>query len=60
MKYVFNTTILTNVGTYKLSDITTEKAREILADGNFISAIGHDSTAEVIGTYRIKTWKLLG
>lgn len=50
MKYVFNTTILTNVGTYKLSDITTEKAREILADGNFISAIGHDSTAEIISS----------
>jgi len=50
MKYVFNTTIVVNNGTYKLSDISVERAREILADGNFISAIGHESTAQIIST----------
>lgn len=50
MKYVFNTTIVVNNGTYRLSDISVEKAREILADGNFISAIGHESTANIIST----------
>lgn len=50
MKYVFNTTIVVNNGTYKLSDIPVEKAREILADNNFVSAIGHESTANIIST----------
>ena len=50
MKYVFNTTIVVNNGTYRLSDISVEKAREILADGNFVSAIGHESTAQIIST----------
>lgn len=50
MKYVFNTTIVVNNGTYKLSDISVEKAREILADNNFVSAIGHESTANIIST----------
>ena len=50
MKYVFNTTIVVNNGTYRLSDISVEKAREILADGNFVSAIGHESTANIIST----------
>lgn len=49
-KYVFNTTIVVNNGTYRLSDISVEKAREILADGNFVSAIGHESTANIIST----------
>lgn len=49
-KYVFNTTIIVNSGAYRLSDISTEKAREILSDNNFISAIGHDSTAEIISS----------
>lgn len=49
-KFVFNTTIVVNNGVYRLSDITVEKAREILADGNFISAIGHESTANIIST----------
>lgn len=49
-KYVFNTTIVVNNGTYRLSDISVERAREILADGNFISAIGHESTAQIIST----------
>jgi uncharacterized protein 26 len=49
-KYVFNTTILTNSGTYRLSDISTERAKEILSDNDFISAIGHDSTAEIISS----------
>lgn len=49
-KYIFNTTIIVNSGIYKLSDITTERAKEILSDNNFISAIGHDSTAEIISS----------
>lgn len=45
---LFNTSILTTAGSYKLSDISLKKAKEILENNNFISAIGHESTAKIM------------
>lgn len=49
---LLNTSILTTAGTYTLSDITLDEARQIIADndGNLDSAIGHQSTAEIMTT----------
>lgn len=49
---LLNTSILTTAGTYTLSDITLDEARQIVADndGNLDSAIGHQSTAEIMTT----------
>lgn len=44
---ILNTSILTNYGEYKYSPITLEEARDMVYDG-FISAIGHQSTANII------------
>lgn len=49
--YIFNTTIIVNDGTYKMSTVSLDEAKEILASNpNFISAIGHDSTAQIISS----------
>ena len=49
--YIFNTTIITNDGSYKLSSISLEEAKEIITSNpSFISAIGHDSTANIISS----------
>lgn len=45
---ILNGTIATTNGLYKISDIDTEKAKKLLYENGFISAIGHKATAEVI------------
>ena len=49
---LLNTSILTTAGAYRLIDITLDDARRIVSDhaGNLDSAIGHQSTAEVMTT----------
>lgn len=49
---LLNTSILTTAGNYILEDITLEKARQMVADNadNLDSAIGHQSTAEIMTT----------
>ena len=49
---LLNTSILTTAGNYTLEDIDTDAARKIIADADgFIdSAIGHQSTAEIMTT----------
>lgn len=49
---LLNTSILTTAGSYNLTDITLEQARQIVADnaGNLDSAIGHQSTADIMTT----------
>ena len=49
---LLNTSILTTAGSYSLTDITLEEACELVADniGNLDSAIGHQSTAEIMTT----------
>lgn len=49
---LLNTSILTTAGTYSLTDISLEAACELMSDniGNLDSAIGHQSTAEIMTT----------
>ena len=49
--YVMNTTIIINDGVYSMKTISIEEAKELLASNpNFVSAIGHQSTAEIISS----------
>ncbi|CAL7871051.1 DUF1874 domain-containing protein [Fusobacterium necrophorum subsp. funduliforme] len=47
---LLNTSICTACGTFKLEDLTIEEAKEIAKrnKNNLLSAIGHDSTAEIM------------
>lgn len=45
--YILNTPVLTNYGVFRFRQIDVEGANEILQDG-FISAVGHQGTAEVL------------
>lgn len=45
---IFNGTVATTNGIYKISDIDVESAKKLLYKDGFISAIGHESTAEAI------------
>lgn len=49
---LLNTSILTTAGNYTLTDITLEEARQIVQENvdNLNSAIGHESTAEIMTT----------
>lgn len=45
---IFNGTIATTNGVYKISDITIAEAKKLICENGFISAIGHEATAEAI------------
>lgn len=45
---LFNGTIATTNGVYKVSDIDIDSAKKLIFKNGFISAIGHESTAEII------------
>lgn len=45
---IFNGTVATTNGVYRISDISSEDAKNLLNKNGFISAIGHKSTAEAI------------
>ncbi len=45
---IFNGTIATTNGVYKISDIDVNDAKKLICKNGFISAIGHQSTAEAI------------
>lgn len=49
---LLNTSICTDAGVYSLKDITLEKAKEVIGyyNGNIDSAVGHQSTAEIMTT----------
>lgn len=48
---LLNTSILTTAGEYKLSDISLEDVKKLVADAEELdSAIGHQSTAEIMTT----------
>ena len=53
--YLLNSPILTDWGTYKFSEINIQEAKFYLMHGleNYVSAIGHEGTAEILS-------KLLG
>jgi len=45
---IFNGTVATTNGVYKISDIDVDNAKMLICKNGFISAIGHRSTAEAI------------
>lgn len=45
---VFNGPIVTTDGLYRIHTISIDEARKLLHNNKYISAIGHDSTAQII------------
>lgn len=49
MKVVLlNTTIVTTDGDYSIKTISLEKAKKLVKNANLLSAIGHQSTADIV------------
>lgn len=49
--FIMNTTIIINDGIYSMKTISLDEAKEIISENpDFISAIGHDSTAQIISS----------
>ena len=44
---ILNTSILSEFGSYTYEPLTTQQARQLVA-GGFISAVGHQGTAEIL------------
>jgi len=47
---ILNTSIATSDGTYSLETINLSKARQMVRNVDIISAVGHQSTAEILTT----------
>ena len=47
---VLNTSILTTTGTFELQDITLQEAQQLVKDNEILSAVGHQSTADILTT----------
>jgi hypothetical protein len=47
MIYVLNAPVITNYGDYRFASISPDEAKSVLS-GDFVSAIGHESTARVM------------
>lgn len=45
---IFNGTVATTNGVYSISDIDVKTAKDYIAQNGFISAIGHEATAQVL------------
>lgn len=45
---ILNTSILTTFGDFKYEKINTPEVKKIIAENGFISAIGHENTAQII------------
>lgn len=45
---IFNGPICTKNGLYRLSDLSVKKAKDLLEEHGFISAVGHEASAEVL------------
>ncbi|NLY81385.1 MAG: YddF family protein [Clostridiales bacterium] len=44
----FNGTVATTNGIYRISDIDLESAKKLVDENTYISAIGHEATAEIM------------
>lgn len=47
---ILNTSILTSTGMYELQDITLQEAQQLVKDNELLSAVGHQSTADILTT----------
>ena len=47
---ILNTSILTTTGMFELQDITLEEAKQLVRDNDILSAVGHQSTADILTT----------
>ena len=47
---ILNTSILTTTGLFELQDITLEQAQQLVQDNEILSAVGHQSTADILTT----------
>ncbi|MGE4213692.1 MAG: YddF family protein [Anaerotignaceae bacterium] len=45
---LFNGTVATTNGLYRINDIDIDNARRYIKENGFISAIGHEATAEIM------------
>lgn len=45
---LFNGTVATTNGLYRISDISFSSARELVVNHGFVSAVGHDAAAELM------------
>ena len=45
---ILNTTILTNDGEFTLTTITLEEAKELIKGKEILSAVGHESTSQIL------------
>ena len=45
---IFNGTVATTNGLYRVSDLSIRDAKKLLRENGYISAIGHESTAKII------------
>ncbi len=48
MNYLMNSSIITNVGVFELTPLTTAEARKLTKAGEWLSSIGHQSTASAM------------
>ena len=47
---ILNTSILTTTGLFELQDITLQEAQQLTKDNEILSAVGHQSTADILTT----------
>ena len=47
---ILNTSILTTTGRFELKDITLEEAKKLVKENEILSAVGHQSTADILTT----------
>ena len=47
---ILNTSILTVTGTFELKDITLQEAQQLVQNNEILSAVGHQSTADILTT----------
>ena len=47
---ILNTSILTTTGVFRLEDITLDKAKELIKKNEILSAVGHQSTSDILTT----------
>lgn len=48
MRYILNSAVITTAGTYEYQLITPEEAKKWLEEGDFVSTIGYQETADAL------------